>query len=201
MIRQLILFSIAICLPKIMDAQKKNVALLPPSHAYTKKELQTDRLNHNCIKRSNKTFTSRLKYYPFNVASSVQLVSFDLGKYIIDDEDSIKKINNQVLKSKLNEVKTLTLPQIDKLTDILFNYGFRGDILVIQELACYDPRNGIVFLDKNNKVVECIEICFECRKTVQSSEKIAIGEMCDQKLDMLKNFFKEVGIEYGTIKE
>ena len=39
-----------------------------------------------------------------------------------------------------------------------------------------------------------IEICFMCSRTeVESSEKINLGEMCDQKMQMIKNFFKGGG--------
>ena len=49
-------------------------------------------------------------------------------------------------------------------------------------------------------MIEFIEICFECHKTSESSDRISLGEMCDQKLDMLFNLFKNVGIEYGVSK-
>jgi hypothetical protein len=57
-----------------------------------------------------------------------------------------------------------------------------------------------LFLDSNNKVTEFIEICFECRRTTESSDKVSVGEMCEQKLDMLYNLFKSVGIEYGITR-
>lgn len=65
---------------------------------------------------------------------------------------------------------------------------------------CYNPRNAILFLDIDNKVFEFIEICFECDKTEESSDKVNLGIMCNQKLDMVKEFFKEVGVEYGITK-
>jgi len=65
---------------------------------------------------------------------------------------------------------------------------------------CYNPRNAILFKDKNGKVFEFIEICFECKRVRESSEKISLGQMCDQKLDMIKDIFKKAGIEYGITK-
>jgi hypothetical protein len=65
---------------------------------------------------------------------------------------------------------------------------------------CYNPRNAILFLDRNGKVFESIEICFECQKTKESSEKILFGQMRDEKMNMLKQFFKSAGIVYGITK-
>ncbi len=89
---------------------------------------------------------------------------------------------------------------MDSLTDILYNYGFGGPIRIQTESMCYDPHNAISFVDKQGKVFAYIEICFLCGKTRGSSEKISLGEMCDQKIDMLRRFFKTVGIEYGVTR-
>jgi hypothetical protein len=95
-------------------------------------------------------------------------------------------------------VKNLTILQVEKLTDILYNYGFGGPISINVVSQCYNPRNAILFLDSTGKVFEFLEICFECERIKQSSPKIVIGDICNQKLDMLKNFFRNNGVEYGT---
>lgn len=158
----------------------------------------------NCIRKNPLSFTDRLKKYPFNLAAQIQFVSFEERVYLIDNEilrqDSLPRILDTVLYSRLKEVKTLTFTQVDKLTDIFYNHGFRGTTYAINEAACYNPRNAILFLDSKGKIIELIEICFECRKTSQSSDRITLGEMCEQKLDMLSGLFKNVGIEYGITK-
>ena len=85
-------------------------------------------------------------------------------------------------------------------TDIFYNYGFRGTTYTISEASCYNPRNAILFLDSRGKAIEFIEICFECSRILESSEKVNVGDLCDQKMDMLKELFKNVGIEYGITK-
>lgn len=90
--------------------------------------------------------------------------------------------------------------EVDKLTDIFYNYGFRGKIYTMSLAACYSPRNAILFLDNKGKIIEFIEICFECQRVSKSSDKVSLGEMYDQKLNMLFELFKEVGIEYGITK-
>lgn len=181
--------------------QKTNLVKSPPPPP-TKKEMKAD--GGSCIRKNAFSFTDRLKKYPFNLTAQIQFVSFGDGVYLTDNEilrkDSMPRILDTVLYSRLKEVKTLTLTQVDKLTDILYNHGFRGGTYTINEAACYNPRNAILFLDSKGKVIELIEVCFECRKTSESSDRITLGEMCEQKLDMLFGLFKNVGIEYGITK-
>jgi hypothetical protein len=166
----------------------------PPSPYSSKKEQEIEDRNQNCIKSKHYSFSARLKTYPFNLSSQIQLVSFKNDCC----EGSLPIINDTIQYSKIIEVKTLLLQQVDNLTDILYNYGYRGPTNTISASSCYIPRNAILFLDSKGNVIEFIEICFQCRGTRESSRKIDIGEMCEQKFDMLRAFFKKAGIEYGA---
>lgn len=178
--------------------QKKNFAQILPvrnkidSEKIPENKDEIERKSHNCIEKSKDDFTTRLKNYPFNSSAQIQIVSFK--------SDYLPRLNDKLFYSKLTEVKTLTFSQVDKLTDILYNYGYGGEVYIVRTANCYMPRNAILFLDSNGKVFEFIEICFECRNTRESSEKISLGEMCDQKMSMLKDFFKTAGIQYGVIE-
>jgi hypothetical protein len=44
----------------------------------------------------------------------------------------------------------LTLAQIDRLTDILYNYGFGGPVYIMSGDMCYNPRNAILLIDKEH---------------------------------------------------
>ncbi|MFP5040941.1 hypothetical protein [Parasediminibacterium sp. JCM 36343] len=114
--------------------------------------------------------------------------------------DSLPRLNDTVCYSKLIEIKPITFHQVDKLTDILYNYGYAGPIHVGSIPLCHNPRNAILFLDTKGKVFAYVEVCFECSNTKESSPKISLGQMCDEKMRMLKNFFKSVGIEYGILR-
>jgi len=201
---RIIIITIVIFFTQLVYAQKSNPATAqnrPP----TRKDAETDKRNHNCVRSTNKTFTTRLKNYPFNNATQIQLVSFKGG---IDTsefqnmkiEDSLPRLNDTVCYSKLIEVKNITYSQVDKLTDILYNWDYAGPIFIGTSPMCYFPRNAILFLDRSGKVFEFIEICFECRDTRLSSKKIYLGAMCDQKMEMLKSFFKDSQVEYGITK-
>ena len=184
---------IVLLFTQIAKGQKSNPSAInnaPP----TKKEAELSRKNSNCIKKLNSSFTTRLKNYPFNQATQIQLVSFKGGIDTSEFQDmkmndSLPMLNDTVCYSKLMEVRTITYNQVHKLTDILYNYGYGGPVYIGSSSMCYFPRNAILFLDANGKVYEFIEICFECRETRTSSERISLGQMCNQKMQMLKNFF------------
>jgi hypothetical protein len=173
-------------------AQK--LKLKPPSpDTYSKKELAQDRKNHNCTHKTYTSFSKRLKNYPFNKVAQIKLVSFEGFQ--------IPKIGDSICLEKISEIKTLSLRQIDTLTDVLYNIGFGGLILTIEEIKCYQPRNAILFYDSRDKIFAYIEICFGCQHTVMSDERIDIGDICDQKFELIRKVFSNAGIKYGTEKE
>ena len=171
----------------------------------TKEEATSEKRNHNCMRRTNHSLTARMRNYPFNLSHQIQFISFDgrielanNNEFIfIDDEPLLLDYSDTAIHSHAKEIKLLTFSQIDTLTNILYNYGFTGSIRSQKIPGCYDPRNGILFLDDNGKALAFVEICFECLQIRESNEKILLGQMCDQKLDMLKNLFRTVGIKYG----
>ena len=170
--------------------QFRKLDTLPPRPGgYPKSVLKIEKENHKCVNLPKKSFSTILKKYPFNNTAQIQLVSFKDNKLPIE--------NDTVCYSKLYEVKTLTLRQIDSLTNTMYNIGFGGTILLVEEMACYNPRNAILFIDKGGKVFEFIEICFECEQTVNSSDKIDFGEVCNEKFNLLREQFLNAGVNYG----
>ena len=108
--------------------------------------------------------------------------------------------NNSVDYSQLDEVKTLNKTEVQNLTNIIYNTGYKGHIFTISESGCYNPRNAILFVDAIGKTFAFIEICFQCQGRRTSSAKVKVGEFCNQKYDLLKDFFKNAGIEIGITK-
>lgn len=200
--KYIVLISTTLFISLIVVGQKKATERIPPK-VQTKKQLATEGKNHECIRKLNTSFSTRLKNYPFNTTSQVKLVSF-LQKFDnVNAADEIRytelpKFNDTICYSKLHEIKNLSVTEIDTLTDILYNIGFRGPTIRESEIGCYEPRNAILFIDKNGQTFEYIEICFQCEKATVSSDKINIGEICNQKFNLIKKFFKSKGIKYGT---
>ncbi|KAA2241324.1 hypothetical protein F0L74_15580 [Chitinophaga agrisoli] len=155
-----------------------------------------------------------MKMYPFNQASQVQFVSFDGKVDIFQKEfvfpkdghnidpalitDGVPPPKDTVRYNDLKEVKSLTPAQTGTLTDILYNYGYPGRWHSTRTVACYEPRNAILFLDGKGQALAFIEICFACRNTETSSAQISLGEMCEGKIDMIRKLFEQVGIKYGV---
>lgn len=163
--------------------------------------------SRKCGKVYALTPAERSKKYPFSKASTIQLVSFKNNSTdeLNYDRDSLPRMNDTVCYSKLFEIITLRSSQIDILTDLLYNYGRKstytppkGVFLTGSIPTCYNPRNAILFIDQNNQVYDFIEICFECDNWETSSTIIDLGESCTDKLKLLKQFFLEVGVHYGT---
>lgn len=116
-------------------------------------------------------------------------------------EHSLPMKGKEVDFSRITEEKTLNKDQIDKLTNILYNVTYKGKIFTLSGAGCYNPRNAILFYGSSNHLLEFIELCFECHERRLGSVKISLGDLCNQKSDLLKSFFLATGIEIGTIKE
>lgn len=148
---------------------------------------------NECINTQKYDRIQRLGFYPFNRASRIQILSFK-------DDNFIPVQHRKVDYSRVYEYRDLSVDQVDTLTDILYNLDYDPNIKsrtrITEEYKCYDPRNGILFLNANGGAFEFIEVCFECHKTRSSSKRIIEGTYCNQKFDLLKNFFRTTGIKY-----
>ncbi|MBB6237685.1 hypothetical protein HDC90_002307 [Pedobacter sp. AK013] len=109
--------------------------------------------------------------------------------------------------ARLKEKKILSALELNKLTNVLYNFGststepYKGLLLPADEgYRCYNPRNAIVFLNEKGIIGEYIEICFECHRNEVSSEEIKMGEFCNEKYKLIKEYFYARGIKYGTGK-
>jgi hypothetical protein len=109
------------------------------------------------------------------------------------------KSNMAVCINTFKEIKNLNKLQIDKLTDIWFNFDALGDNHVTDFGACYTPKNAILFLDERGKVFDFIEICFSCLHMYDFSKNIKADDKCDHTINMIKKFFKTEGIKYGVV--
>jgi len=147
--------------------------------------------DQKCYHNGKLTDSERKTIFPFNKAFRIDVISFDsiLGKTPID--------NDTIRYSKTKETVTLSTTNVNKLTDILYNYNYSKETnsFVIRTAACYYPRHAIVFLNKSNKIITFIEICFECRRVKTSLNKENIGQFCEGKYDLIKEFFISIGIK------
>lgn len=161
------------------------------------------------------SFEKRLQKFPFNNSTKIVLISFNLdldeddkllplipiNSNIKQQEKSIKKIElSELVATKqligINQSKKLTLNQICKLTDILYNTCSKLNYYTISKLGCYNPRNAILFYNEADEIFEYLEICFECREFLTKPQKQEeLEEQCSQVFIELKKFFEENNIE------
>ena len=170
-----------------------------PGEPRTKRQWKKEEANHNCIETSRYAPEERMKFYPFDTSTVIKIVSFDSGDSVFLHTLPIK--DKEIDFSGITEVKTLSRSQIDKLTNILYNVTYKGEIFKLSGTGCYNPRNAILFYDSADHLLEFIELCFECHESQLSSDKISLGDLCNQKSNLLKDFFLTAGIEIGTIRE
>lgn len=153
-----------------------------------------------CLNSNRYNTKQRRTFVPFNTASSIKIISRESDSIIITP----LSVNHfYVDNSLVKESKDLTAAGIDSLTDILYNVGYTPVKLPFKLIDpgrnCYNPRNAILFLNAAGEVTHYIEYCFECERYFLSSSKIKNTEYCEQKFEMLKQFFLKQGIQYGTI--
>ena len=160
-----------------------------------------------CGKRKKLTISEIKTRFPFDKTYTIKLVSFKHEYPVIKESDTvavpiyepeIPKTNGTVDITKMFESKTLDPKLTDKLLDILVNYD--NEDRESEVAFCYEPRNGIVFMDKTDKVIGFVEICFDCLRYKVEPSTLTVTDFCSEKFDALKTLFKESGISYGTVR-
>ena len=159
---------------------------LPPP---TEKDFHADQ---KCYHNGKLTDSERRSIYPFDKAVSMEVISFDskLGRAPIDQDT--------IVHAKTREAVVLSTNEINRLSDILYNYNYSKETNFFSEttVGCYYPRHAIVFLDKSEKVISYIELCLECSQVKTSLPKESTGQFCEGKYDLLRAYFVSIGIRY-----
>jgi hypothetical protein len=167
----------------------------------------------DCVFINKYTLAERLQKYPYSKAVKILAVSYiSMWDNFGPDEKKPQKfldkktelyIKNGVLDtSTLIEIKELTPDQIGNLTNIVYNTDLKVHDQVGFDTggACFYPRNALIFYNAEGKVFDYMEICFQCHEFHSLSKRFEIGTDCNQKYDLLKSFFKDIGIRYGIIE-
>lgn len=128
--------------------------------------------------------------YPFNEIDAVSVFSYEnLLNNFSEDPSTIEDGNFLIREQDIKDSINLSMPQIDSLEGVLFGYtGGNYDLA-----DCYLPRHTIVFYNKG-KAITFLEICMECNGS-RTHDKMSVG-ISAEKMKMLKEFFKSIGITY-----
>ena len=179
----------------------------------------------DCGWYGSKTVEERNAMFPFNKAKKVVLVSYPAelevkfsttglvspdefvagcvfgGREIIGNIDV--EFGSAPQTYHLYEQKEITGVAISELSNIMMNYTANPAKVVQWEPGClYVPRNSVLFYDENDTLVADLEICFGCGHLVflpleQNPLPYALEMRCPEIMNLLRDFFKANGIDYG----
>jgi len=165
------------------------VLLLGIQGAFAQNEATADEA---CINHNKYSAKQRLKFYPFNRAKKVALISY---------KDAAVEAELYATKNKLpdleqaDKVVVLNSQEVNGLTNTIYNIGYAEPVFVkTLAIDCSTTKNAIVFLDKSGKPFEYILLYFGCDQYGYSSDKVKDGDYCTEKFDLLKQHFTTKGI-------
>ncbi|RYU90113.1 hypothetical protein EWM62_11260 [Mucilaginibacter terrigena] len=215
---------IALLLPCLLFGQNRKRLPKPQIQRPSEVENRKAEQNFQCLYINKYSAKERLLFFPFSIASKIQLISFpatrlpdpvygndgELIEVVSENIDTVALITPlapnkfSINYRKVKEEKTLSSAGIDSLTDILYNVGYTPiknlNYQMTEQGLCYNPRNAILFIDNNGNVTQYIELCFQCKGYYYSSSKTKSIEYCEQKYRLLSTFFTSEGINHGTIE-
>ena len=189
-----------------------------------------EKSNVKCGFFGNKSVKERNATFPFNKIKKILLISYpneesfmilgEDGNYSTTQNDSLGfskagfkiekefsfQINDTFPKSVYDATKIIELNQIeiDEFSNWLINYDYqlvrKNKPVSISLANCYTPRNAVVFLNNDNKVISILEICFECGHYYLLPDPNKFGRTlgidCDEKLDYFKSLFEKKGFTF-----
>ncbi len=156
------------------------------------------RMNHvtqDCRHNGHLSATQRRRIFPFNQASSVEVISFkgvyeyDYGE-ITDPILLVDTIEHQLAISDAikhqpsipDTIERVELrpAQIDELTDILYNCNYhKRQMAGTSNVESYwMPRQSILWRDDDGKIFGSLEICFVTGETYSTLPEGTYGEFC-----------------------
>ena len=73
----------------------------------------------------------------------------------------------------------------------LFNQILNKEPEIVSTSTCYQPRNGILFYNKQKLAFAFLEICFECNQTRKSNNLEFIHHFKDEQFEELEKLFEK----------
>lgn len=148
--------------------------------------------NQQCYHNGHLNAAARSNIFPFSKAHKIVVVSFD-SKW-----GHTPIANDTICHAKTKETVVLSTADINRLTDVLYNYNYSKKTNVFTDITtgCYYPRHAIIFLDNTDKVISFLEICLECQQLKTNLPRENTGPFCEGKYRLLKEFFVSIGIKH-----
>lgn len=154
---------------------------------------------YKALEENLKTYTKysaaqRRRFYPFKRASMVYLAYFNHKD--VSGNRSLPIKNGKVDLEEIDVMARLKESDLDSLTDILYNSGYREFTGSSSKMGCYYPRNAMLFADDQNNIFEYIEICFDCHQFRKSRNNVHFDpdNFTNHSLGLLEQFFNQQGL-------
>ena len=134
--------------------------------------------------------------FPFNKAKKVLLISYlpNIPAALQVGDTTNTEAKNHVIKKwnihledfnkrylVMEEVK-LNEAWVNMLSHTLVNYTLKkypGESYKVRNSGCYEPRNSILYLDENDTVICCLEICFTCHVSIMIPDPDDLNKYAD----------------------
>lgn len=186
-----------------------------------------EKSNVKCGFFGDKSVAQRNATFPFNESKKILLISYPNEEKIEDTNIQTRKTtilndsitfsnagytilkefvftgNESLPKKVYDATQIVELNQIDinEFSNWLINYDYKvikkKKPVLVSLANCYTPRNAVVFLNDENKVISILEICFECGHYYLLPDPNKFGKTlgidCDEKLDYFKALFEKKG--------
>jgi hypothetical protein len=168
-----------------------------------------------CTYTGRFTKEERRGFFPFSKARKIEIITYENPSFyaptFVDEyyakarfpkrheqkqATNRKSSNQETVTATIIDTTALTDAQIDKLTDVLFNYDYSDNSVHFVEVgaSCYQPRHSFIFYNRNNRAFAKTDICFSCQRIEWSNKKIKSLPFCNGKWDLLRSFFRECGV-------
>jgi hypothetical protein len=151
----------------------------------------------------------QLNKFPVDKSPTILLLSFSppaVDEPIIIGDTTKQRVTsaNNTFRDTLGykevrEIVPLSAKGKEQLSRVVNTLVCNGPL---KKNACYDPRNAVLFIDKNGKIIAELEICFECLGYITRPRDFYIRDnMRECMYDALKKIFADAGVKYGIVPE
>jgi hypothetical protein len=111
----------------------------------------------------------------------------------VDDSDEMKSVKRCYLagaiKSREVDFSKIKCRQVATNKEDFFHVFLKSTRNTSRIMgACYQPRNGILFFDKDQKLLAYLEICFECHN-INTIKRLGSMDFEEDDFELLENLF------------
>lgn len=132
---------------------------------------------------------SPVKNFKGSLKNPVEYEEFETAIYF--DRITLGGVDENRFKTSVvvdsSTIQEIILLYYQKNTDSIQDYLYS---------ACYNPRHGIVFYNRSDKIIAYLEVCFECFGTSSTGIFPSYNGFNYKQFKQLKNIFRKFMLDY-----